>query len=390
MALATYGYQTYGAVGNKENYLDIITNISPDMNVLIKKFAQTSVQAKEVNWLTDDIRPAKINQQLEKAAYTTNEGNVRKQLSNQVQHFMEGVTVTDAQDKVAKYGIPDTELKYQMRNSTEAIARDLEFAVLQGQATAGPVSATTSVAPKMAGAQYFTSQVGEISGNLADTNELFTASAAHKLHKGELVVVTALGTPANTAAVVNKYYYVGGSDTHFTSTTFQLYTTAEAAMSANSDYIVANSGASTFKVNTCNSYTASGSLTEQMFNDAMEIIYQHGGNPDVAIVSPKNKRLISGWTAGVMKTADMATKELVQRIDIYESDFGRIEILPHRMQTNSRVDFLEWNRFKLATLIPFHVEDVPRSGTFRDQVIVGSATVICLAPSACGAITNLS
>ena len=74
----------------------------------------------------------------------------------------------------------------------------------------------------------------------------------------------------------------------------------------------------------------------------------------------------------------------------YESDFGRIEILPHRMQTNSRVDFLEWNRFKLATLIPFHVEDVPRSGTFRDQVIVGSATVICLAPNACGAITNLS
>ena len=317
MALATYGYQTYGAVGNKENYLDIITNISPDMNVLIKKFAQTSIQAKEVNWLTDDIRPAKVNQQLEKAAYSTNEGNVRKQLSNQVQHFMEGVTVTDAQDKVAKYGISDTELKYQMRNSTEAIARDLEYAVLSGQASAGPVSATTSVAPKMAGTQWFTSAVGKLPAvSVANASDLYTTASAHKLHRGEMVTVS--GTLTNSGLTANKYYYVGGAADKFTATTFQLFTTPEAAMndSATPITVTADIASDALQVTTNNVYVASTALTEQMFNDAMEMIFQHGGNPDVAVVSPKNKRLISGWTAGVMKTADMATKELVQRIDI--------------------------------------------------------------------------
>lgn len=62
----------------------------------------------------------------------------------------------------------------------------------------------------------------------------------------------------------------------------------------------------------------------------------------------------------------------------------------HRLQVDSRVDMLEWQYWKLGTLIPFHVEDKPRIGTYKEKMVTGVVTLEASCPAANGAIINLS
>jgi hypothetical protein len=76
-------------------------------------------------------------------------------------------------------------------------------------------------------------------------------------------------------------------------------------------------------VNVCNvddgvNYTGdlANKLSETAFNDAVQKAWVAGGNPEVALVSGTNKRLISGWTASSTKMKDMAEKKLTAVIDV--------------------------------------------------------------------------
>jgi hypothetical protein len=81
---------TYSAVGNREDLVDIITNISPNENFLQSKFGRTDVTAMQHDWLTDSLRPAAANRQKEDVDFATVDATPRVRLSNYIQHFMVG------------------------------------------------------------------------------------------------------------------------------------------------------------------------------------------------------------------------------------------------------------------------------------------------------------
>lgn len=73
-----------------------------------------------------------------------------------------------------------------------------------------------------------------------------------------------------------------------------------------------------------------------------------------------------------------------------ETDFGRIDLIAHRMYEDDVVDFLELQYWKMAYLIPFHQESIPRTGTYNEKVITGVATLECTAPIANARLYNIS
>lgn len=62
----------------------------------------------------------------------------------------------------------------------------------------------------------------------------------------------------------------------------------------------------------------------------------------------------------------------------------------HRLQVDGRVDILQTEYFKLAYLVPFKTEDLPRTGLRNAKVITGQMTVECRAPIANSSITGIT
>lgn len=60
------------------------------------------------------------------------------------------------------------------------------------------------------------------------------------------------------------------------------------------------------------------------------------------------------------------------------------------MATNDRIDILETQYFKLAYLIPFKTEDLPRTGLKKAKAVSGQLTLECRAPGAQASIINIA
>ena len=122
----------------------------------------------------------------------------------------------------------------------------------------------------------------------------------------------------------------------------------------------------------------------------MQAAWKRGGSIDFAVMSGKNKRKASTFTQGTTKTRDMSRKDLVEVVDVIETDFGRIDLIAHRMYEDDVVDLFEQQYWKMGYLIPFHNESVPRKGTYKEEVITGIATLECTAPIANARLYNIS
>jgi hypothetical protein len=72
-------------------------------------------------------------------------------------------------------------------------------------------------------------------------------------------------------------------------------------------------------------------VTETLFNDAIQACWAEGGEPRYALCSPANKRVMSELFDGFStKYKDADDKKVINAVDIYESDFGQVQIVPDR------------------------------------------------------------
>jgi hypothetical protein len=72
-------------------------------------------------------------------------------------------------------------------------------------------------------------------------------------------------------------------------------------------------------------------ITEAMFRSTMQSCWTAGGNPKYALVGPTIKTTISeDFTGTATRFKDADTKKLILAVDIYESDFGTLQIVPDR------------------------------------------------------------
>ena len=132
-------------------------------------------------------------------------------------------------------------------------------------------------------------------------------------------------------------------------------------------------------------------LTEELFNDAIQAAWSKGGNVDCVICSGKQKRVISGFTAGATKVIEATEKELVGYIDVYDSDFGRVQIIAHRQgMPDDKIYILDKSLWKVAFLRPFSQIKLPETGSFVGAVIEGELTLEARAEQGNAIIADLS
>lgn len=388
MADKDMAVRSFTVVGKKEDITDFVTAIDPDQTLLTNKFGKTSVKSTEHAWLNDSLRPAMENAYQEAVDFDSQKANPRKRDSNYVQKFLHGYSVTDTTQAIAKYGVSD-ELGYQMVKATKEIGRDLEYAIVRNKAK---VMGDDAVAGKMGGIPYFLENFKEVT---ADTAGKFTL-ANHKFVNGDVVVFRGKGSNAlDTKLKANTQYFVKVLNANeFNICATEQETTATAPTIITPTAAIANGKCELTSGNAVDAGAVTGAnqskLTFDLVNDAMQAAWSRGGSIDFAVMSGKNKRVCSGFTQGTTKNREQTSKELVEVVDVLETDFGRIDLVSHRMYTDDVVDLIEAQYWKLGYLIPFHVEDGLRKGTYKSKYITGDATLECTAPIANARIYNIT
>ena len=76
-------------------------------------------------------------------------------------------------------------------------------------------------------------------------------------------------------------------------------------------------------------------FTEALLKTVLASAYNNGGKPDVIMVNSFNKQQFSTFTGRASPIEETSSKKIVASVDAYESDFGRLKVVPNRLQRSA-------------------------------------------------------
>ena len=136
MAQATNTFDTYDAVGIREDLQDVIYSISPTETPFMSSAAREQVKNTFHEWQTDSLASAVTNNAvIEGDEATLDASTATSRIGNYTQIMDKTVVITGTQEAVDKAGRA-SELAYQIAKKSKELKRDIESTLLTNQARA--------------------------------------------------------------------------------------------------------------------------------------------------------------------------------------------------------------------------------------------------------------
>ena len=314
--------------GQREDLANWISNISRDMTPFVSSIGKGKASATLHEWSTDTLEAASVQAAAEGASFVESASPVVARVTNRTQILTKGIRVSGTLEAVDKVG-RKSEFKYQTEKRGKEMARDLEVIMLSGQVSAVHGSSATgniqALARKMGAYQAY-STVNIVAG---------TAAAA-------------TGTGAVT----------GAGD--------------------GSNIAVAQSGHTNALVS-----LADINETLRLVNGVTSVA------PNKLMMSTTNKVRFSDLMTGttnVRRNIDEKGK-LKQSVDLYESDFGDVELVHNYLMGNTEIFVYDPSTMSINTLRPLHFRDISEDGdslrsfmvqelTFEAKTPTGNAVIL--------------
>ena len=161
MAQPTNTFDSYDAVGIREDLSDVITNISPEETPFYTKSGKSRARNTLHEWQTDSLRASTTNAHIEGDETTAEARTATTRLQNATQIFKNAVVVPDTDEGLDKAGRA-REIAYQTLKIAKEQKLDIEKALFDNNARVN----TSGSARELAGAPaWMTSNVDFQSGN---------------------------------------------------------------------------------------------------------------------------------------------------------------------------------------------------------------------------------
>lgn len=300
MAIPANTYTTYEAIGNREDLIDIITNISPVDTFVTSNTGSTRATARFHEWQTDALAAAGANTTIEGDTATTVAITPTARVGNYAQILRKVFQISDTQNAVDSAG-RSNESAYQTAKNLRELARDIEYALIINSTSASGASGTAR-------------QLKGIVGWITTNNETGTG-------------------------------------------------------------------------------TGNEALTESMLNDNLSTIWAAGGFPSTILCGAFQKRAISNFSTNTRNVAASAM-ELTRAVDIYQSDFGTVQVrLHHQINTTipgTLIVLGDMNLWRKAWLRPVKREELARVSSSERFMIEAELTLESLQEKGSGKITQLT
>jgi len=148
MAQPTNTFDSYDAVGIREDLSNVIYNVSPEETPFYSKAKKTSAKNTLVEWQTDSLRASASNAHIEGDATAGEARSATTRLGNYTQIFKNAVVVPDTDEGLDKAGRAK-EIAYQTLKIAKEQKLDIEKALFDNNAR---VAGGSSTARELAGA----------------------------------------------------------------------------------------------------------------------------------------------------------------------------------------------------------------------------------------------
>lgn len=340
-------FNTEDTKGKKEDLASFISMITREETPFISSIGNKKATAVFSEWQTDELAAPGANAQSEGSDFNASSvsGNSTTRVGNYTQILTKHIQVSKTLDSVSKAG-RNSEFAYQMKKKGTELKRDLEHAVIgarqvtNGSGSADGVGANTG--RTMGGVQSFIPAYNTF--DVSATTPAF-ASGTHTAANG-----TAVGLPSASAT----------AGTH--------------------------------------------SLALSDVDEVMQRVYEEGGKASVLMMSPTQKRNFSALAQAASNTRRNIDESgsLRQSVEMYESDFGLVKVIPNYIQGLSNsvdisnglggaTDVIVYDPswWSLATLRPLHTADIGTKGDSTTAMLVEECTLECRNTFASGAISGI-
>lgn len=136
-------------------------------------------------------------------------------------------------------------------------------------------------------------------------------------------------------------------------------------------------------------------FSETLLKTAIQSVYVNSGKvPPQAVMSPSHKTIFSSFTGIAVNRYQVGKKEqgrIIGGADVYMSDFGEIEIVPHYIMVGADVVYLvNPENGELSFLDGFRSEEMGKTGDSEKVLVTADLTLTVDAEKAMGKIDNLT
>lgn len=131
------------------------------------------------------------------------------------------------------------------------------------------------------------------------------------------------------------------------------------------------------------------SIKESYLKDVLQKVWNAGGNPDYVVCGGVNKQRISGF-AGNATRISMDDQKLNAAVDVYESDFGQVKIVPDRFSRSRTVHVLQSDMVCVDYLRQFNTTPLAKTGDSEKMLVLAEYTLAVKNPNAHGVIADLT
>lgn len=147
MAQPTNTFDSYDAVGIKEDLSDVIYQVTPEETPLYSKSRKSKAANTLVEWQTDSLRASAANAHIEGDATSGSARSATSRLGNYTQIFKNAVVVPDTDEGLSKAG-RGREIAYQVMKVAKEQKLDIEKALFDNNAR---VAGNSTTARELAG-----------------------------------------------------------------------------------------------------------------------------------------------------------------------------------------------------------------------------------------------
>jgi hypothetical protein len=140
-------------------------------------------------------------------------------------------------------------------------------------------------------------------------------------------------------------------------------------------------------------------FTETLLKDVLVDCFNSGGNPNMIMVNAFNKQTLSGFTGGSTRFDAAEDRRLITSIDVYESDFGTMQVAPNRFirganATAAKIGqdalVLEMDMFAVSFLRDFSLQNPAQTADADQRFMVAEYTLESRNEAASGMVTDLT
>lgn len=137
--------------------------------------------------------------------------------------------------------------------------------------------------------------------------------------------------------------------------------------------------------------SATRGFTESLLKTVLNSAWSNGGDPDTIMLGGFNKQVMSSFVGRGTPTEDTKAKKIVAAVDVYESDFGMVKIVPNRNNLRTRDALvLQTDMWALAFLRNMKTYPLAKTGDSERKQIICEFTLESRNEKASGGVFDLT